>query len=407
MLPTGKRDRLTALLAPFARDHFLATHYQREVLHIARDDPAFFAEIFSVAELENMLVAGATDRTGFNMVRTGVPPVNGELLAMERPFPRARFTGKQPVYVLDPRTIVDRFNMGYSLVVNDAARFSDRLQQLCGGLQQDLGATIQANVYFTPAHAQGFDIHHDTHDTLVLQIEGSKTWRLFEPVIDAPIEGQTLPLSGKEAVPKAEVTLRPGDTIYIPRGVPHAARSGADRTLHVTLAIMPMRVIDLLFTLFDAAAHTNPEMRRSLPVDWQTSPAFAQEFVDVVRGIVGETLDVGRIELARELLLREFFALSRPEVDKLFSNTGGIAKADPQSTIVWRSDAPHLLRRRGNAMDVFVSGKSLTFPPECTTLIERLARTPMTVAEIDALLPVVGRHVLGALALEGLLRIEH
>ena len=376
------------------------------MLHVERNDPSFFAEVFSVGELENMLVAGATDRTGFNLVRTGVPPINGEHLAMERPFPRARFTGKQPVYVLDPRTIVDRFNLGYSLVVSDAARFSDRLQRLCGGLQQELASTVQANVYFTPANAQGFDVHHDTHDTLVLQIEGAKAWRLFEPVIEAPIEGQTLPLSGKQAVPKAEVTLRPGDTFYIPRGIPHAARSGPQRTLHVTLAIMPMRVIDLLFTLFDAAAHTNPEMRRALPVDWQTSSAFPAEFVQLVRNVVGGTLDVQRIELARELLLREFFALSRPEVDDLFSNTGGIANPDPRATIAWRSDAPHLLRRRGEAIEVFVAGKSLTFPVECTALIEQLARAPMTVADVDALLPVAGRQVLGALALEGLLAIE-
>jgi hypothetical protein len=106
------------------------------------------------------------------------------------------------------------------------------------------------------------------------------------------------------------------------------------------------------------------------------------------------------------MLLREFFALSRPEVDDLFSNTGGIAKPGPQATVSWRSDAPHLLRRRGEAMEVFVSGKSLTFPPECTALIERLARAPMTVGEIDALLPVAGRQVLGALALEGLLAIS-
>jgi hypothetical protein len=169
---------------------------------------------------------------------------------------------------------------------------------------------------------------------------------------------------------------------------------------------MPMRMIDLLFTLFDAAAHTNPEMRRALPVDWQTSPTFAQDFVQQVRTIVGSTLDVQRVEIARELLLREFFALSRPEVDALFSNTAGIAKPESQATITWRSDAPHLLRRRGDTVEVFVSGKSLTFPPECTTLIERLSRGSMTIAEIDALLPVAGRQVLGALALEGLLALE-
>src|SRR5579863_3672853 len=93
MIPTEQRDRLTALLSPFSRDVFLETVYEREPLHVERNDPEYFADVFSVAELENILVAGAGDRTGFNMVRSGVPPINGELLAMERPSVRARFTG--------------------------------------------------------------------------------------------------------------------------------------------------------------------------------------------------------------------------------------------------------------------------------------------------------------------------
>ena len=94
MIPTEQRDRLTALLSPFSRDVFLTSYYEREPLHVERDDPSYFADVFSVAELENILVAGSGDRSGFNMVRSGVPPVNAELLAMERPGVRARFTGK-------------------------------------------------------------------------------------------------------------------------------------------------------------------------------------------------------------------------------------------------------------------------------------------------------------------------
>lgn len=407
MIPTEQRDRLTALLSPFSRDVFLTSYYERVPLHVDRNDPSYFADVFSLAELENILVAGSGDRTGFNMVRSGVPPVNAELLAMERPGVRARFTGKAPTHVLDPRTVVDRFNMGYSLVISDAARFSGRLQRVSGSLQQELGASVQSNLYFTPASAQGFDVHHDTHDTLVMQIEGTKTWQIFAPVVELPIEGQTLPMAApnERMVLKSQIVMHPGDTLYIPRGFPHAARSGDERTLHVTLALMPLRVIDLLLTLLDAAARTDPAYRRSLPRDWQTSE-FAPQFGAMIRNLVEQTLDGPRLEFGRELLLREFFAVSRPEVDQLFSNTQGIAQLCPTATITWRSEAPHLLRRRGSALELFVAGKSLTFPEECTALIERLRSGPISVAAIDMMLPVAGRQVLGALALEGLLSIE-
>ena len=44
----------------------------------------------------------------------------------------------------------------------------------CRGLEQRLGFPVQANAYATPATAQGFAVHHDTHDVFVLQVAGTQ-----------------------------------------------------------------------------------------------------------------------------------------------------------------------------------------------------------------------------------------
>ena len=54
----------------------------------------------------------------------------------------------------------------------------------------DLGHPVQANAYATPAGAQGFAVHHDTHDVFVLQVAGEKRWLVYEPALELPLKDQ-------------------------------------------------------------------------------------------------------------------------------------------------------------------------------------------------------------------------
>ena len=40
---------------------------------------------------------------------------------------------------------------------------------------------VGANVYLTPPGTQGFAPHFDDVDVFILQLEGKKHWRLYEP----------------------------------------------------------------------------------------------------------------------------------------------------------------------------------------------------------------------------------
>ena len=111
--------------------------------------------------------------------------------------------------------------------------------RLVGALQRAMGAPLSANLYETPAGGRGLEAHYDDHCVLVLQLAGSKTWRLSGP---APAERLPPLRSPRTAAPPAsncetEVMLARGDALYVPRGVQHSCVAGSEGSTHLTLGI--------------------------------------------------------------------------------------------------------------------------------------------------------------------------
>ena len=106
---------------------------------------------------------------------------------------------------------------------------------------------MQANAYLTPATAQGFAVHHDTHDVFVLQVAGRKRWRVYEPVFELPLKDQRWsPELGDPGPPRDEFTLEAGDTLYLPRGWPHEAFAADEESLHLTVGLHPLTRMDAM-----------------------------------------------------------------------------------------------------------------------------------------------------------------
>ena len=85
------------------------------------------------------------------------------------------------------------------------------LAVFCRLLEEALGHGVQANAYYTPRGSQGFGVHHDTHDVLVLQVAGEKRWRLYDPLLELPLKHQRYSSGlGEHGPPIDELELRAG-----------------------------------------------------------------------------------------------------------------------------------------------------------------------------------------------------
>ncbi len=113
---------------------------------------------------------------------------------------------------VDLPRLLARHDDGASLVVSQFHEIHPPLARFCRGLEKAFLHGVQANIYLTPPGAQGFRVHFDTHDVLVLQVSGRKAWRVWD------------------AIPYAAPTRHtPWHNNAAPEGEPACAADGAGR----------------------------------------------------------------------------------------------------------------------------------------------------------------------------------
>jgi len=167
--------------------------------------------------------------------------------------------------------VAREYGEGATIVVARAhSRFAS-VNALARELSRCFATTVGANAYLTPPASLGFPVHYDTHDVLIVQTEGEKRWRIWGAAIVLPFEEEhhAVPSGTIEALarvpPQIDVVLRPGDSVYIPRGFLHAAQTEASHSLHVSLGVVAQPRRDLMLRevqrLLDGCASADRAVR--------------------------------------------------------------------------------------------------------------------------------------------------
>jgi hypothetical protein len=395
------------IFAPIGMQRFGDEYFERSTLHLSRNDAERFADVYGIADVEEALQIGARETGNFALVKAGSAELPLEQYAPLRPSMRAAYTGKAPVTTIDARKVAEFFGQGWTLIVKDASLFSARMQRFCNALQAETGWFVQPNVYLTPPSAQGFDVHYDTHGTLIIQIEGSKTWRVYKPLVDLPLESQPFSSAahqGKIALDR-EVVMQPGDTLYIPHGFAHEAASNASRTLHVTFAMLPLRVADLLERMLALGATLDVELRRSLPPGWHRDDALAQRLLASIRPNIDAAFAPSRIGAAGDRLLLEFYGATRIDAQGAFDRVAATATVALSDVLRMRTDVPYVVGERADTVTLLIPGRSLVLPTPCLPALRRLEEGPARVNELPGLADVNQLWLARALLTYGVVEI--
>ncbi len=258
----GKRY-LEWIVSPSTADQFMNDAWERRPVHVKRGKPDYYRELFSTKELDSILREQHV-LFGKNLDVTSYDESEGR--QTHNPAGRAH----APV-------VWDFYNNGCSVRVLNPQTFSESVWKGCATLQEFFGSMVGANVYLTPPGTQGFAPHYDDVEVFMLQLEGRKRWRLYEPrnAQEALPRFSSGNFSQEEiGEPCMDVVLEAGDFIYMPRGTIHQGTCFPDaHSMHITISCHQLNSYgDLLEKMLPAALKTAMEedidFRRGLPTDY-------------------------------------------------------------------------------------------------------------------------------------------
>jgi hypothetical protein len=295
--------------------------------------------------------------------------------------------------------IADEFARGATIVLQALQLQHPPLAEFCRGLEAELGHPVQANAYYTPASAQGFAVHHDTHDVFCLQVEGEKRWLVYPPVLELPLKHQKyVPEMGEPGDPVLDVTMRAGDLLYLPRGWLHQAMTSDTASLHLTIGVNVFTWRDALREALDEAAGEEVELRRGVPPDGR-SP-------DRLLDALTARLAPDAVSLRRR---RSFVETRRPIRDDAFDQLRALDELDVDTPLERRRTVIADLSEAEDELRLSFEGRALTLPAFLRGDLEFLLETdqPFRPSDLPGRLDDEGRLVLvGRLVREGLLRIR-
>ena len=158
----------------------------------------------------------------------------------------------------------DLLAQGASLVIKQIQLTVPRIQWLATSIERQLGCVVGVNAYCSFSSGGAFKPHWDRHDVLVVQIHGTKTWRIWDSTFRNPVERSRGANHDITDAASEEFVVSSGDVLFIPRGEPHAASVSRGSSVHVTFGFDGLNGVDVLQRLQNAAGQDD-FLRTDLP----------------------------------------------------------------------------------------------------------------------------------------------
>jgi ribosomal protein L16 Arg81 hydroxylase len=258
MEQSGADFDLAGVLAPMDVETFQREYWEKRPLLIKREHPLYYRELLSLKGVDEILSTSSLTNDIRIVEESRETPLSS-LMASENGA-----AGLEQVYA--------QYREGSSIILQGIHQRWKPLRKLCATLSAEASASFQVNAYLTPRNAQALGIHYDTHDVFVLQIEGSKHWRLYDSPVRLPLRGQPYQRDKHSSAPLLqEFDLDAGDALYLPRGFVHEALSTDSTSLHLTVGVHPILWAEVFLAAVESVIERDPRFRESLP------PGFARD----------------------------------------------------------------------------------------------------------------------------------
>lgn len=249
--PQGQMD-FNWCIAPLTPDAFFAHSFEKKALRIQRDQADYYRDLLSIDDIDR-----AVTTMGLSTPELRVTQADKDIVPDDFSYDSG---------FVDAVRANQLFAQGATIILSNLQERLPVLADFCRALEQAFSCRIQTNIYLTPAKSQGFRAHYDSHDVLVLQVEGTKEWRLYDQPVELPLNSQAFNADAVPIGPLSETfLLEPGDMLYIPRGLTHDAVATDQTSLHITTGLMTRSWADVMVEAVMQVAENDPALRASLP----------------------------------------------------------------------------------------------------------------------------------------------
>lgn len=391
-------DFFSKIIAPLSIEEFFERYHEKDMLHIKRNDESYYNNILTSKEISNYLDRQDIFYPSVRIVKNG------------KEIPSAEYTMKQVAIghhkkdgVVNTGKAFSLFNNGSTLVIQAGQRYFDNLSKCCLALSQKFNSPVQANLYITPDRSVGFNPHWDTHDVFVLQISGTKTWKLYGFEKELPTKSQKFVSAGYSKEPLQTLQLLPGDFLYVPRGYVHDAMADDGISAHITIGVLSYTWARLFNEVFPQLEEIK-DFREAVPF-WRGD---LTEMIRQKLELLKETLAELDFEQGIKRLNANYDRMQPQPVNSYFQSLLDLKKLSENTMLSVNEGVVLKSTENEESINLHLLGKKISMPQNFKPVVDFiLDRKKFSVAE----LPVNGNGdakagVLNKLIREGVLYIE-
>jgi len=384
---------LPRLLAPFRTQSFYDGHWETDALRVAGRDTDYYASLFGMSDIDALLAFTAGGNARLVQWR------DGRVISKALPLTGDGVPNMYMIY----RSYHDE---GYSLSVDRLDLRWKQVSALCKELESKLHYPVAANLYMTPPGAQAFPVHFDTHDVFVLQLAGSKRWRIYGTPVVLPLADTPSALSpGEAGEPRDPIDLVAGDLLYLPRGLAHEAQTLGEASLHLTIGVHVFRWADVLSEALTMATRKDSRFRQALP------PGFldrdAGDFREPFKALLSVFAEMADCESSIWRVGQRLLTNGQPQPDGHFTTLEQLPQLNLNSLVAQRAGMMCKVTSSGGSAAIHYPGNVVSGPAAIQPALQFIAATPkFAVRDLPDCLADTDKVVLAQrLVREGLLTI--
>ena len=260
------RITFASLLAPVTPAEFVRDAFKQYPLHI----PGSSARIRHVCNWQDF--GALLDMTALWTGSTLRLVLDRETIPPEDYCNRTLGRDDQMVMRPDFVRVQEWLARGATVVADLVETLTPGVRAVARALEMGLGAEVTCNAYCSQAGHQAFPSHFDSMEVFALQVSGTKVWRIYEGRFEHPVErpGYNYASSDQAHHDRArgdlamEITLKPGDLLYIPKGTYHDALASDGESLHLSFGLTEATGLDYLNWVLGSLDDL-PDFRAALP----------------------------------------------------------------------------------------------------------------------------------------------